>query len=300
MIKKETGLAAEAFLNQSVLRLKGDEASFIVHYWGVMPYHYDNPVHKHSFFEVCYVVAGSGSYLDNGILFELKPGTLFCSRPEVWHQIRSEFGMFLIYVAFEFIEAESGQRSAAEYHDMLQAFNYITHAGDDESVIMVWKALLHQAGNATLGLTEAVKSLGYALLCSFPQVFNAQKSGQPGSDRGRLTRMSFSRVLNQAQMFIRDNLSQPLLLDDVAATIHVSRRHLSRLFSEQTGQTYIHYVKQERIRHAAHVLKTTNRPIKEIAELTGFGSVHYFTNVFTAEMGRSPGQYRRDPLWHQD
>lgn len=299
MIKKESGLAAQLFLNQSVLRLKGDDASFIVHYWGVMPYHYDNPVHKHSFFEVCYIIDGSGSYVDNGLLFELKPGTLFCSRPEVWHQIRSESGMYLIYVAFEFIEAESGQRSAAVFRNMLQAINYITQVGEDEPVIMVWKALLHQAGNFNNGLTDTVSALGYALLCSFPQVFNVKKIGQL-DQRGRLTRISSSRVLNQAQMFIRDNLSQPLLLDDLAAMVHVSRRHLSRLFSEQTGQTYIHYVKQERLRQSEYMLKTTNCPIKEIAELNGFGSVHYFTNVFTAEMGMSPGQYRRDPLWHQD
>ncbi len=300
MIKKEIGLAAAAYLNQTVLRLKGDEASFIIHYWGVVPAHYDNPVHKHSFFEVCYVIEGSGSYADSGMIHKLEPGMLFCSRPEIWHQIRSESGMFLIYVAFDFIETESGLRAAAEFRDMLQAFNYMTSAGTEEPVIMVWKALLHQAGQQMIGLTDAVNALGYALLCSFPQVFNAKKQGDSDKGRERYSWAASSRALYKAKLFIQDNLSQPLHLDDVADSLHVSRRHLSRLFSTETGQTYIQYVKQERIRQSIYLLKTTNHPIKEIAELTGFTSVHYFTNVFTAEMGMSPGQYRSDPLWHQD
>lgn len=53
--------------------------TFNVHYWDIDPLHLHNPLQKHSFFEICYVVEGQGSYLDNGNPFALETGPLFCS-----------------------------------------------------------------------------------------------------------------------------------------------------------------------------------------------------------------------------
>jgi AraC-like DNA-binding protein len=100
-------------------------------------------------------------------------------------------------------------------------------------------------------------------------------------------------LLHRAKLFVKDNLAQPLTLEDVAAYLHISPRHLSRLFSIQLGVPYSSFVRQERIRAAAELLATTDRSIKHIAEETGFASVHYFTRVFTAEKGVTPGQFRR-------
>jgi hypothetical protein len=40
-------------LNKTALNVHGDELGFNVHYWGAMPKHLDNYLHRHSFFEVC-------------------------------------------------------------------------------------------------------------------------------------------------------------------------------------------------------------------------------------------------------
>ncbi|WP_420489989.1 hypothetical protein [Neobacillus vireti] len=42
-------LSGKTSLNDYVHRLNQNNASFQVHYWGVMPKHYDNQLHKHSF-----------------------------------------------------------------------------------------------------------------------------------------------------------------------------------------------------------------------------------------------------------
>ncbi|GAA3330875.1 hypothetical protein GCM10020331_085150 [Ectobacillus funiculus] len=51
--------------------------------------------------------------------------------------------------------------------------------------------------------------------------------------------------------------------------------------------------KNERIQRAVTLLKTTDLSIKDIAEETGFRTVHYFTRVFfTSVVGSSPGRFR--------
>jgi AraC family L-rhamnose operon transcriptional activator RhaR len=95
-------------------------------------------------------------------------------------------------------------------------------------------------------------------------------------------------------MFIRDNLDQPLSLGMVAAYLNVSRRHLSRLFSEGIHESFTGFIRKERVRQAAHLLGSTDLSIKEIAERTGFGSVHYFSRIFAREQKQTPGRYRRE------
>ena len=83
-------------LNRSALLLPGPGVTFRVHYWGGNSKHFDNPVHKHSFFEVCYVLDGKGEYEEfeeNGAVHPLRAHTLFFSRPGVVHQIRSKTGI---------------------------------------------------------------------------------------------------------------------------------------------------------------------------------------------------------------
>jgi len=65
-------LSGKISLNDFVHRINQSGASFHVHYWGVMPRHYDNQLHKHSFFEVCFVVDGEGTYMDEQSSYTLK------------------------------------------------------------------------------------------------------------------------------------------------------------------------------------------------------------------------------------
>ncbi|AEP89922.1 putative HTH-type transcriptional regulator YfiF [Bacillus subtilis subsp. subtilis str. RO-NN-1] len=98
-------------------------------------------------------------------------------------------------------------------------------------------------------------------------------------------------MLTEVKLHIKDNLSQPLKLTDVAGHFHISGRHLSRLFAAELGVSYSEFVQNEKINKAAALLKSTNLSIKEIAEEIGF-SVHYFTRVFSAKIGSSPGLFR--------
>ena len=96
-----------------------------------------------------------------------------------------------------------------------------------------------------------------------------------------------------------DNLSDDdLSLEKVAAQVSVSPRHLSRLFASGVDESYTAYVRKQRIRRAAESPRYTERSIKEIAETTGFGSVHYFTRTFSSIMKVPPARFREDARVH--
>ncbi|MBS4222634.1 AraC family transcriptional regulator [Lederbergia citrea] len=280
-------LHGEAFLNQHAIKLSGDCVSFFVHYWGVTPYHYDNPLHKHSFFEVCYVVDGEGGYVDNGIETPLVKGTMFLSRPDIWHQIKSQSGLFLLFVAFDVIESESSETGIIQFRELATTEKIIAKVNEHFPSTLIWKSLLMQSTNIHSFQAEIVLNLAYSLLISLHQIF---------TDDHRKTEkimvMRTSSNLHRAKLYIRDNLSQPLQLNDVACYLHISARHLSRLFSTE-GESFTSYIRKVRIRRSEELLRGTKQSIKEIADETGFTSVHYFTRIFKSETGLPPGYYRK-------
>ncbi|PLR87763.1 MULTISPECIES: AraC family transcriptional regulator [Bacillus] len=277
-------------LNQYATHLKQNGASIHVHYWGVMPKHYDNLRHKHSFFEICYVVEGKGKYLDDGQTHSLQENTMFLSRPDVLHQIKSEQGLFLLYVAFELIESESSEQWIRIMEEAKTCSRVSIEVKDDTTAALLWKSMLIQSTKFEhIFFEEILNNLAFSLIASLLQTFVHYSHND---HHHKILPEACSPLLNQATLYIKDNLSQSLKLTDAARHFHISGRHLSRLFVSELGVSYSEYVQNERIQRAATLLKTTDLSIKDIAEKTGFTTVHYFTRVFTSALNSSPGRFR--------
>ncbi|PYI54586.1 helix-turn-helix domain-containing protein [Paenibacillus flagellatus] len=284
---------ALSLLDAYALRPGDSRLGFAVHYWGITPRHYDNPVHKHSFYEICYVLDGTGSYMDDGHWHPLGPGTLFCSRPGVLHQIRSEAGMYLLFVAFEVDERVSDPGAVRTYRSLRATDRIVLPDADTVSAALLWRSLMLMLERPP-GLREsALAGTAFALLLSFRDAFRASDEDEGGDPGDVPLRKSAHQLLNRALVFIKDNLSQPLALETVARYLHVSGRHLSRLFARELGLSYVHYVRRERIRHATELLDYTDMTVQQVADAAGFASVHYFTRVFARETGCPPGKYRQ-------
>lgn len=80
---------------------------------------------------------------------------------------------------------------------------------------------------------------------------------------------------------------------EVETVCGLSYKYAGTLFKGETGQTIREYQRTLRIRKAKQLLKETDRSVAEIAQLTGFSDVFYFSKVFHAEQGCSPSEYRR-------
>ncbi|MED3793448.1 AraC family transcriptional regulator [Niallia alba] len=282
-------LAGKKTLNEYVHQISQRGATFQVHYWGVMPRHYDNQLHKHSFFEVCYVVAGEGVYIDNNCSYLLQENTLFLSKPEVPHQIKSEKGLSLLYVAFELIESDSTECWIEMMEKAKTSSHVYLHDKEEMEIALLWKTLLiHATRQDNEWLEKYLSNMAFLLIESILQYF---VPSFPKNDSKPEYEMS-SELLTEAQLYINDNLANSLKLTDVARHLHISGRHLSRLFVSELGLSFSKYVQNERIKKAIYLLKKSNLSIKEISDETGFINVHYFTRVFSLTMQTSPGRFR--------
>lgn len=92
--------------------------------------------------------------------------------------------------------------------------------------------------------------------------------------------------------YIEAHLNEKLTLDTVAAAVHYSKYHLSRLFSDTVGLHLNDYVKRRQLTEAAKLLIFSDHTIIDIALLCGYQSQQAFTTAFKAMYKAPPAEYR--------
>lgn len=90
------------------------------------------------------------------------------------------------------------------------------------------------------------------------------------------------------------DFSDPALgIAAIAQRRRVDRSVLSRRFHRAMGVSPKRYLARLRMQNALGLLKETNRPVGEIARLTGFSNPYYFSRAVRQATGLSPTDCRR-------
>jgi two-component system response regulator YesN len=98
--------------------------------------------------------------------------------------------------------------------------------------------------------------------------------------------------IKTAIKFIQTHYREPITLREIADFVYLSPSHFSRLFKEETGETFIEYVTRYRLEQSKGMLKMTSLPVEVIAHKMGFTSSAYFATTFKRSEGRTPTEYR--------
>lgn len=88
--------------------------------------------------------------------------------------------------------------------------------------------------------------------------------------------------------FIRPELS----LKDIAGRLNIGPAQLARKIKALTNYSPVDIIRNYRLRRARHLIRTTQRPISEIAYEVGFSSPPYFTKCYREAFGHTPSTDR--------
>jgi len=102
------------------------------------------------------------------------------------------------------------------------------------------------------------------------------------------------RRAQRAELLIRSSLRQPMPVAVLAGELGVSRATLFRDFRSVFGRTPGEYLRQARLDAAANALRTSDRPVADIAADCGFYDQSHFDRCFRSYRGISPSAYRRN------
>ena len=91
---------------------------------------------------------------------------------------------------------------------------------------------------------------------------------------------------------IKENLSEALVVEDLAKLVYLSPDHLTRLFKKKHNKTLIDYITQQRMFLAKELLDSGIMSIGMVAASVGYPNYSYFTKQFKRHYGITPREYR--------
>lgn len=257
--------------------------------------------HFHDEYLICAQLAGHEECHVAGKLFRFDPGDVVLINPQQVHtgnaRGSSDVDYITLYVdrkvALGLVEDAGPPRSAPESAHGLcwPEFTSVRAVGRTELVaaIRALHDLVREDGAP--GRTLEVEAALHAVVA---QVF-AEFSNLREPLRRSTNRIAHRKIARAVE-YIRnlDARVDPttLSLDELANVAELSKYHFLRQFAQVVGMTPGAYLRTLRLCHAARELRTSRRPILEIALGAGFADHPSFSRAFARHMGMTPSQYQ--------
>ena len=99
-------------------------------------------------------------------------------------------------------------------------------------------------------------------------------------------------AVKKAMLYIQENYSKDISLDDVSGQVNISPYYFSKIFKEETGENFIEYLTRIRIDKAKELLVDENVSVKEAGIKSGYSDPNYFSRIFKKQMDMTPSEYK--------
>jgi AraC family transcriptional regulator of arabinose operon len=92
---------------------------------------------------------------------------------------------------------------------------------------------------------------------------------------------------------LASEVDRPFDLASSARSAGMSVSRFAHLFREQVGRSPQQFTEDQKMRHAAQLLRLTSQPVGEIARSCGYDNAFYFSSRFRKWADLSPREFRR-------
>ena len=229
--------------------------------------------HWHEFFEIEYVIEGSGEYIIDGITYQIEPGMIFFMTPINFHELKN-------------VNAEIINVMFSHNFSSPDALFHISGHGIEHSV---------QFNNTDSLFTESLLMEMYSAVKSNDLNYASSLLNTLLFKLGRTSNKNFSSELTYVQsvmLYLQNNFRSRVTLPEAAAMVGLSSPYLSSIFSKETGIGFKEYLNTLRFEYAKKLILYSDMSISEICYDSGFDDYANFLRGFKQRYGTSPGQFK--------
>jgi len=252
--------------------------------------------HRHDFFEVLYLMKGSGFHVIDANKYEIQPPCVFFMSPGQAHKLELSSdieGYIFIFTADFYLLNQSNQNSLIEF-----PFFYTLHQENpplllvNENDIRFLETLFRQA----ISETKNSHDFTLELLRSVLDVILTTCAARYKVNENLLNKGKGQILVKRFFHLIEENNQKNLSMSDYARMIGVTPNHLTQTVKQLTGKTSTQIIKAKQLLEIKRLLVHTNLNVSEIANQLNFEDQSYFTKFFRRETGITPLQYRAEAL----
>ena len=245
-------------------------------------------LHFHDHCELLLPLTSPGNIFVSDQVYPLQRGTLYLIGENTLHRTMAT-GFHARYVLH--ISRRALTQLSTPQTDLSQLaqdpFRRANLNGEEMTqVIELFQALERNKNDGSFGsdLRQTMALLN--LLIRLAPVLQAATAGES------ICNKDFLRVVPILD-YIRDNLSRPLSLDQIAGQFYISKHYLCRVFKAATGFSVMEYIIYSRVLRARQLLQE-GCSVQQAGELSGFSDNSHFIRTFGHLTGLTPGRYAKE------
>ena len=236
--------------------------------------------HTHNHVELFFIVGGKGQFLIEDRAYAVNTNDLIIINPNVTHTEVSLGAQPLEYIVLgiEGIELATGANSDGQ-------FCILDHFESAEFSSCL-RNILRETELEQPGYEDVCQAYMEILIIRLMRntALSIPTEPQP---------ISGNRQCAAVRRYIDLHFKEPLTLELLAEEAHMNKYYLAHAFKREYGVSPISYMISRRVEESKYLLAETDLSMSQIAQLLGFSSLSYFSQVFRRTQSLSPMEYRQ-------
>lgn len=246
-----------------------------------------------------FVLAGEGFVCVDGITYPARQNSVFLWTAGHPYSLYSEneVGMKLISVNFDYTK---NNKSTVQFlpmvspdnfnpekvleplvFDDIEVLNSPIYVENMQEIRFLLEAMVQEFTNQESFYSSQLSSYFVLVLNNILRVVVPGKKNRSSRD-----------IIKKVLSYIHEHYQEDITNQHLGEIFNYHPYYLSRLILAHTGTTLHQYLLSYRINKAIELLQNTDIPISEIAFLSGFNNISYFSQYFKKSTGYSPSAFR--------
>lgn len=236
--------------------------------------------HTHKHMELFFIVGGNGRFFIDGQYYPVMNNNLILINPNVPHTEVSLNSQPLEYIVLgiEGIELPANGNDSSNFA-ILEHF-------EDAEISGCLRNILREMEKKSPGYKDICQAYAEILVIRLMRSLSLDLPAEPQSK-------SANRQCAAVKRYIDLHFKEPITLELLAREGHINKYYLSHIFKEEYGISPINYLIIKRIEESKYLLSETDLSLSQIAQLLGFSSLSYFSQVFRRVQSVSPKEFRQ-------
>lgn len=250
-------------------------------------------IHWHQFVEIFVSLHGNSKAIINFTEYELLMNDMVIIYPGDLHTFEyvEEDGYILIQFPLELLTILGDFNS---YLPVFYQYLYVKYDPSNDRIKSMLSRIneIEKLYNNTDELFSEARM--YAILLEFFSEYGAYCLGDKKKtfmEKGDAEKKSV-KLMAEACLYISENCTNPLTLEDVASHVGFDKYYFSHLFKTYTNMTFWDFLMAERVKNAEILLLNPKMRMIDIAFTSGFSSVSSFNRAFKKIKGMSPSKFK--------
>ena len=256
------------------------------------------PRHKHNFFELTFILQGTGQHIINDSIINYKEGDVFFLTPNDEHEFvvatPTKFGI-LKFTEQLFLE-KANLTSSTHWRKNLDSVIFyaniipesiIAFDKDREQLFCLYGLIKNEIENTLVYGRNVLVELFGALLIIISRNLKSSLKELPK------TNVSEKEKIDSILTYVRQSIldKERVKIKAIAKEFYMSPNYVSIFIKKHAGISIQQYVIQTKLKMAERLLKQTNLTISEIAEKNGFVDSSHFNKIFKKYNGLNPSEF---------